>query len=702
MFRLITLLLLMGVPFLEGAEHLIRPGDSPQEIADRAAPGDRLVFLPGVHEHVPGKYRALLYVDKSLDIELRQGATLRLADGATQLEAEPEITTDQDAGKKLDDLQVGGEFDRSKPSIFTVRIEAEGSAGQPDTFAWGVFHGTDNPEGSGPRAESGSKFGEAPHGAVAITGEWQELSARVKIRFGARTGHNKGSTWYISYDGPAACGIRIGHGRQTEYIENVRITGQGMIDLNASHNVQPSFLVKDIDACILAHGRVRNVLVEGITMIDTNRSVMCYGEHSGKFLPGGAVGPGESFDAENITIQYTRTLNPNGAAYLLGHPSFRGRLRNVRCNFNYMETAVTAIEPNFNLEGYEVIGNVIKSGGNAIHCWRRSTHGIIADNLRIADTTGKPVVIVGAPNGWGKPSPPVLRNNRNHLSDRAATADPASFGRRVLLSDYGGNKIAIVAADGRTEWEHAAVKPQDVWQLANGNVLFSHLRGAQEVTLGHEIVWRYDSPDGTEVQSCQPLPDGRVLVAECGTRRLVEVDRAGKITREIQVPVKTEKMHDQIRGCRRTADGRYLVSAKGDRAILELGSDGRLLRIIPVPGDPHEVHELPSGNLLIACGEGASLIELDRDGRLAWQLGPNDVAGRVLRLVSGFQRLPDGHTIVVNWLGHGHVGESAQFFEVDEKKNVVRAFADHLRFTSISKLQVLDAPGDPAKDEVLR
>ncbi len=190
--------------------------------------------------------------------------------------------------------------------------------------------------------------------------------------------------------------------------------------MNATHNVQPGFLVKDINACVLIHGRVRGVLVEGITMMDTNRSVMCYGEHSGKFLPGGKTGPGESFDAEDIAIQRTRTINPNGAAYLLGHPpSFRGHLRNVKCNYNYMETGVTSIEPNFNLEGYEVVGNVIKCGSahGAIHCWRHSSKGIITDNLRIHDNTGKPVVALGAPKGWEQPEPPIQRNNRNHLSD---------------------------------------------------------------------------------------------------------------------------------------------------------------------------------------------------------------------------------------------------------------------------------------------
>lgn len=84
-----------------------------------------------------------------------------------------------------------------------------------------------------------------------------------------------------------------------------------------------------------------------------------------------------------------------------------------------MEMAVTCIEPNFKLEGYDVIGNIMKSGGLAIHCWRHSRGGVIADNLRIHDNTGQPVVEVNAPRGRQNPEPPVLRSNRNRLAEAA-------------------------------------------------------------------------------------------------------------------------------------------------------------------------------------------------------------------------------------------------------------------------------------------
>ncbi len=400
-----------GVAMAE--EYRIAPGDLPQEVLDRAAPGDRLVFLPGLHEHRLSQHRSMLYVDQSIDIELQAGATLKLADGETVQESSPEITTDHGAPKKLDDLSVGGAYDLSLANaanfaeaaegvtVFTIVIDGEGLKGQPDTFAWGV-----------------GKLFDKQAERVAITGDWQELTAGVTVRFENQTGHNKGSLWFLSYDGRESYGIRIGHGTQPEYIENVRIFGKGTIDLNSSKNVPPSGLVKDINACVLVHGRVRNVTIEDITMTNTMRSVMLYGEHTGEFLAGGAVTPGESFDAEQIDILHTRTINPLGSGYLLGHPSHRGHLRQVRCNGNYMETATTAIEPNFQLDGFEVIGNVIKSNGQAIHCWRHSNNGVVADNLRIFDNTGLPVVVANAPGGWKSPTNLTQRNNRNHLSDR--------------------------------------------------------------------------------------------------------------------------------------------------------------------------------------------------------------------------------------------------------------------------------------------
>jgi hypothetical protein len=254
------------------AEHRIKSRDDPQQLLDAAAPGDKLLFLPGLHQNKLGRYRAMLYVDKSIHIELMAGATLKLADDVCHQDRVGEITTDQDASPgKLDDFEIGGDFDRKRSpiecaelystTIYTVVIDKTGQGSAPDTFRWG--------EG---------KLRDTPHRDIPITGDWQELSHGVKIRFANCKGHTTGNLWHISYVGPEAYGIRIGHGLQRDHIEKV-----------------------------------------------------------------------------------------------------------------------------------------IKSDRQAIHCWRHSKNGVVADNLRIHDNTNRPVVVVNSPRGWQPPEPPTQRNNRNHL-----------------------------------------------------------------------------------------------------------------------------------------------------------------------------------------------------------------------------------------------------------------------------------------------
>lgn len=84
------------------------------------------------------------------------------------------------------------------------------------------------------------------------------------------------------------------------------------------------------------------------------------------------------------------------------------------------------MEPNFQLDQYELIGNVIKSDGLAIHCWRKSTNGTIADNLRIDDLKKRKVVVLGAPAAWEPPKRVTVKNNRNHLCDRIDAPPPWS------------------------------------------------------------------------------------------------------------------------------------------------------------------------------------------------------------------------------------------------------------------------------------
>ena len=285
-----------------------------------------------------------------------------------------------------------------------------------------------------------------------------------------------------------------------------------------------------------------------------------------------------------------------------------------------------------------------------------------------------------------------------------AAAFSAQAGHPFLCCDYVGKKVALVSEDGKVQWTFPCVNPQDCWRLPSGNFLFCFQTGAVELTPGQKVVWEYKAPEKTEVHACQPLPDGLVMLVEAGTSRIIEVDRTGKIAKEIKlaVPAPPVSLHDQFRGTRKTKEGHYFVCRKGEHKVVELDGDGKLLHEIKVPGDVHEAVPLPQGHLLIDCGDGHKVMEIDEQGKVVWELNENDLPGNPLRLMAGCQRLPNGNTIFCNFLGHGHVGAQPQFFEVTHDKKVVWEFTDHEHFKSINQIQLMDVPGDATKGEILR
>ncbi len=280
-------------------------------------------------------------------------------------------------------------------------------------------------------------------------------------------------------------------------------------------------------------------------------------------------------------------------------------------------------------------------------------------------------------------------------ADSAATPTMPRF----LCCDYNGGKVCVVSAAGAIEWEYPCKNPQDCWLLPNGNYLFCYVNGAAEVSPKKEVVWEYQAPaTNCEVHACQPLPDGNVMIVEGGTSRIIEVDRAGKIAKEIKLTTAPEvKLHNQYRGTRKTKDGHYLVCFKGEGKVVELDADGKVLRETKVPGDPHEVVPLPSGHLLVTCGDGHKVVELDADRKVVWELNENDVPGNPLRLMAGCQRLPSGNTIFCNYLGHGFIGKQPQVFELTPDKKLVWQFGDHEHFKTINQIEVLDAAVNPLR-----
>ncbi len=283
-------------------------------------------------------------------------------------------------------------------------------------------------------------------------------------------------------------------------------------------------------------------------------------------------------------------------------------------------------------------------------------------------------------------------------------------------SVLGGEKgrVALVNAKGEVEWEYATkAEVHDLALLPNGNILLpTGSASLAEVTRDKKVVWTYEAKkDGykgrIEIHAFQRLDDGKTMVAESGTARIVEVDSAGKVVKEVPLTVEHPNPHRDTRMARKLANGHYLVCHEGDGKVREYDDAGKVVwtYALDLGGRPrsdghgpegHGVEvfgavRLTNGNTLIGAGNGNRVIEVNKDGKIVWELGQDELPGIKLAWVTMLQVLPNGNVIV----GNCHAGEkNPQLFEVTREKKVVWTFKDFKNFgNGLAATQVIGVKG---------
>ncbi|MBT7068262.1 MAG: hypothetical protein HN919_18340 [Verrucomicrobia bacterium] len=278
-------------------------------------------------------------------------------------------------------------------------------------------------------------------------------------------------------------------------------------------------------------------------------------------------------------------------------------------------------------------------------------------------------------------------------------ATTAVAGHPFVICDIHKKQIMKVDEQGDVVWTYPGPKVHDLWMLKSGNILFAGpATGVVEVTPAKEEIWSYKAPKGQSVLSCQPLPNGDVMVGiEGKPSRIIEVGRDGRTKKTITLQTK-----GPIRLARKTHTGTYIVAERKEPSIHEYDAESRLIRRIPSKGAVFMAARLKNGNTLIGSGTGHELTEVDPKGKVVWAVRENDLPGIPIRDAAGFQRLPNGNTVLCNWGGHGHLGKQAQIVEITPEKKVVWKVFDNQNFSTPLHIQLLDVKGDPAAGELMR
>ena len=272
--------------------------------------------------------------------------------------------------------------------------------------------------------------------------------------------------------------------------------------------------------------------------------------------------------------------------------------------------------------------------------------------------------------------------------------------RRVIAADSSTKTLAAISPDGRVEWKLPCGAIHDLHLLPNGHLLYQDgWTTIVELDADRRPVWTYDAKGNgnadrpAEVHAFQRVADGATMVVESGPARILEVDRAGVITRQVPLTVKSPSAHSDTRNARKTAAGTYLVAHEKDGVVREYDATGRVVWEFDVPlfdrekkpghgpeafGDQvYSAVRLDNGNTLIGTGNGHGVLEVTPAKELVWQVGQRDLPGVVLAWVTQVERRPNGNTILVNC----HAGpEQPQILEITPDKRVVWSFRDFTTF----------------------
>jgi outer membrane protein assembly factor BamB len=227
-----------------------------------------------------------------------------------------------------------------------------------------------------------------------------------------------------------------------------------------------------------------------------------------------------------------------------------------------------------------------------------------------------------------------------------------------------------------------------------------------------KVVWSYDSATANgnqgkpvEVHAFQPLGNGRVMIAESGPGRIIEVDRDGHLIHELKLKVDHPHPHTDTRLARKLPDGHYLVCHEGDGVVREYDAAGKIVWDYEVPlfgqqkKDGHGPEgfgnkcfaalRLANGNTLISTGNGHGVLEVTPKKEIVWQIGQKDLAGITLAWVTTLAVLPNGNYLIGNC--HAGPGQPLVVEVEPNSKKVVWQFDGYDTFgNSVSNTVALD------------
>jgi HEAT repeat protein len=194
-------------------------------------------------------------------------------------------------------------------------------------------------------------------------------------------------------------------------------------------------------------------------------------------------------------------------------------------------------------------------------------------------------------------------------------------GNRVLIAEYGADRLTERDFKGNILWERRIANPVNVQRFANGNTFVGTLNGP---------IVELDR-SGKEVRSIANLP-GNTLAAHHSGRGIVGLTQNGQCvvmeTDGRQLRTFASGQQGNCMGCiDRLPNGRILVAQVNRNKVVEFDAEGKTILEVDA-ANPMSATGLPNGHFLVAFQAAQRVCEIDRTGKIVWDY-PS--AGQVVR-----------------------------------------------------------------------
>lgn len=268
--------------------------------------------------------------------------------------------------------------------------------------------------------------------------------------------------------------------------------------------------------------------------------------------------------------------------------------------------------------------------------------------------------------------------------------------RRFIGIDESRGQLHVVdTADATASWSlKLPMKCRDAQLVGNQRLLLSGSNGYFEVDLvSRSVVKSFAKPDYAGTMSARRTPAGRTLLGciQQDDTVLFELDAQDVLLRKAVFPGRKS-----LRLMRISKDNTIFFGGP-DNTIVEGDMTGKVLREIVIPGGRHvyQALRLPSGNMLVASGYGAAVVEIAADGKELRRFAVSDddkARGVHTQFFAGMQVLPDASVVVCNWTGHqpqdSHKGP--QLLQFDPNGKLIWSWHDPERAGTLHGVIVLD------------